>query len=290
MKTLILTPVFRRPEIVRIFLEGYQRLKEHADIMLVCIVSPEDPHRDYLIDMIIDHDGEVCEWSNKYLGEKKNAGLEFALDFEFDYLMELGSDNLVNPAIFRLYEPYMKKRVPFFGLNNLYVLEWATKKCLYIEKYNSQHTYGAGRMLLNSAITVHPWPDKAQEGLDTLAMKKLKEMGISETVVDVGETPYILDIKTDTNINDFVWFEPIGREVKFSDIGQYFGLPVYNDAILALQDRSVFITHVDSLVRYSGYTQKKAYDAVENLYNLHFGTRKFKNYHSFRNEKCRSEK
>jgi hypothetical protein len=285
MKTCILTPLFKRPEIVRLFLYGYQRLKKYADVMLVCIVSPEDKYRDNLIDMCTDAGAEVCEWSNKFLGEKKNAGMEFALDFEWDYFMDLGSDNIVNPKLFDLYKPYMEKRVPFFGLNNLYVMEWSTKKTLFVEKYNSQNTYGAGRMLLNDAIKIHLWPDCANEGLDTLAMKRLRDAGVHETVIPTGREPYILDIKTDTNINQFMFMEPIGEPVEFSEIGDAFGIPIYSEPIMTMQNFSGFDSYVTGLQKESGYNLKQAYEEAERVFELYFGKRRYKTYNSYKSER-----
>ena len=220
-RILILTPIYKRPEIVKLFLQGFRRLKGYYnDLILLCIVSPEDPSRNELIELIYDYGGDVCEYSNKYLGEKKNAGLEFALrEYSFDYLMDLGSDDLLNPEIFKLYQPYMEAENPFFGLNNLYVLDRKTGRVIFIRDYNTGHCHGAGRMLHREAIKIPPWPAEANKGLDSLSRERLKNVGVKETVIDSGETPYILDIKTDTNIASFgVLDQYKEKDVKFSEI------------------------------------------------------------------------
>jgi len=293
MKTiLILTPVYKRPEIVKIFLDGFKRLKKHYDkLILLCIVSPEDKHRDELIEMIFAAGGDVCEYSNKHLGEKKNKGLEFALDWhEWDYMMELGSDNLLNPEIFDLYKPYMDKKTPFFGLNNLYITEWGTKNTIFIQKYNVLHTFGAGRMLLNEAITIHPWTDELSEGLDTNAMKRLRDRGIKETVIDVGEHPYVLDIKTETNINDWVYVEPLKlKDVEFAEISKYFGIPVYPEAVMTLKSFDGFNQYLNNMKEDYNYTYKKAYEETEKVHVMHFEQRMCPSYDAYRKRKSRKK-
>jgi len=291
-KILILTPMWGRPEIVKLFLQGYQRVKKYySELELVCIISPEDKFRNQILEMIIEYGGDVCEYSNRWLGEKKNAGLDFADRwYEFDYLMDLGSDDLLNPEIFKLYKPYMEKNTPFFGLNNLYIHDWETKRTLYLPDYSNGHTFGAGRMLHNDSRKILPWPDRENDNLDMLSRKILKRVGVHETVINSGRTPYVLDIKSATNIGHFEllknWHS--SEAVEFSEISHYFGLPIYEDWILALQNIGGYAGHVDALKK-KGRTDKAAYKEVENIYKMYFGKTKYKDYEVFRIARYRSK-
>ena len=105
MKILILTPFWKRPEIVQEYVKSVQRLKSVADIQLLAILSFEDPNYKEVLDLI---DGwYFCHADNSPLGKKKNEGLEFAMEFEWDYLLELNSDSIVNSRLLEIYGPYM---------------------------------------------------------------------------------------------------------------------------------------------------------------------------------------
>ena len=66
---IVLTPVWKRPEITEIYCLGVQRLNLKA----FCVVSPEDKTRNK--EIIKDYGFEVFETPNDPLGRKKNAGL-----------------------------------------------------------------------------------------------------------------------------------------------------------------------------------------------------------------------
>jgi len=56
---------------------------------------------------------------NTPVGKKKNAGLNEAFKYQWDYLIEIGSDDLLRNDILDTYAPYMDKGVPVFGTTRL---------------------------------------------------------------------------------------------------------------------------------------------------------------------------
>ena len=177
----------------------------------------------------------------------------------------------------------MEDNTPFIGLNNLYITDWKTKRTLFLPRYNGNHAFGAGRMLHNGAIKVLPWPDMENSNMDMYSREKLKRYGVHETVVDCGRTPYIIDIKTDTNIGHFEllknWHD--SELVEYNDICSYFGLvPIYPGWVLALQDVDGFIGYVENIKK-GGRTDCGAYEETEGIYKMYFGSRKYKNYKVF---------
>jgi hypothetical protein len=219
MKILIFTPIWKRPEILREYVRSLERLPEHE---LLVIVSPEDPHHDEINDILPDCWKVECE--NKPFGRKKNTGLEGARQLKWDYLMELNSDSIVNPRLFELYKPYMDRKTPFFGLKNLFCTDYATKKSLSIPDYNTDMTFGSGRMLHRDALLIDKlWTDELNDGIDTNMMKRLKKVGIKETVVDNGEIPMIVDLKTNTSIWHFKLLETRGFEISYDYLTKHIG-------------------------------------------------------------------
>jgi len=297
MTILILTPIWGRPEIVKIFLAGIQRLRKvYPKIILVCIISLEDRYHDSLVDLIEDADGEICEFSNKYLGAKQNYGLDFALtEFKFKYLMQMGSDDLLNPEILKLYEPYMKSGEKVFGVNNLYMYEYLSGRCIFVKDYNDNYPLGVARMYkydtLLEVLNVHGkhlWPAKLNDSMDCMSVHNLKACGIRPLTIDVKEHPYVLDIKTNSNISHFIECQNYKeKDVQFSDISNFFGITIYDSGILKLNDFAGFSEYVKSFED-MGMISTKSYEETEKVYKMYFGKNKFPSYESFK--KMRSRK
>ena len=214
MKILVFTPLWKRPEIVREYVKSYNRLRNYADMDLLAVISPEDPCFDELMD-ILPPDTHFTEYKNTPFGEKKNAGAEIAELLKWDYLMELNSDSIVNPALLDLYRPYMDKKTPFFGLNNLYVVDHKTKDTVFLGEYNCGRSFGSGQMLHRDAFRCKLWDDNINEGLDTNKINNLMKVGVQETVVDCGTVPMIIDLKVDTTIWHFRFLEGRGEKVDY---------------------------------------------------------------------------
>lgn len=218
MKILIFTPIWKRPDIVREWVRSLERLPKHE---LLVVLSPEDPHYDEIEEIL-----PTCwkvDCANKPFGRKKNTGMEGARQMKWDYLMELNSDSIVNPKLFDLYKPYMDKKTPFFGLNNLFCIDYKTKKCLSVPSYNDDMTFGSGRMLHRSALIDKLWTDELNEGMDTNMMKRLKKAGIRETVVNNGDVPMIVDLKTETTIWHFSMLQKRGFEISYKYLTEHIG-------------------------------------------------------------------
>ena len=223
MKILIMTPFWKRPEIVREYVKSIERLKERAndfsfvhcphsisfDIQLLGILSPEDTCFGEILDALPD-DALVVLKENTPFGVKKNYGLRTADIMDWDYLFELNSDSIVNPELFDLYRPYMEKQVPFFGLKDLFVVDYATKETLSIPDYNSGMTYGAGRMLHRSVFETKLWTNELNEGMDDNMRKRLEKRGIADVPIATPE-PMLVELKTNTTINHFIMLKQLGK-------------------------------------------------------------------------------
>ena len=99
MKILCMTPVWKRPEILRLFLKSFEKLKivnqylwKKVDLELLVILSPEDPHYYENLDLLNYPGIKHFNCANYPFGAKKNFGGKKALELEWDYLLELNSD------------------------------------------------------------------------------------------------------------------------------------------------------------------------------------------------------
>lgn len=119
MRIVFFLACWRRPEITELCFVGLQRLAKHDpvrfDVRSFAVISEESMIplcKKYGIDFLM-HDNEP-------VGAKKNAGLNEVLNkYEFDYLIELGSDDLIFNGLLDYYEPLMKAGEDFFASKNI---------------------------------------------------------------------------------------------------------------------------------------------------------------------------
>ena len=149
IKILTFTPVHERYEVLLICLKGLTRLvnykPETFDIRPFFIVSNNQEK-----DIIEQFGFDYMEYKNEPLGEKKNAGLKYAIEhFEFDYLMEIGSDDLIIDEYLDLIEPELRAKTPLFNLSTCYFIDTVSGKA---SKWTSDIVIGLGRFISRDAI------------------------------------------------------------------------------------------------------------------------------------------
>jgi len=205
MKILTIIPVWKRPDILKICLDGLK----HIPVEPFFIISHEDPYYSEIKKLLKDY--YTCSFPNFPVGRKQNAGINLALkEFKFDYLMNFGSDNIVSPELFEIYKPYFEKNKLFFGVNNLYIMNYINKEIMFVEDYNLQKPIGAARMIHRSILDKlsykrqNLYDNMLSDGMDTNSQQRILEhTKVEPIIINTQKQALILDIKTSTNINPF---------------------------------------------------------------------------------------
>jgi hypothetical protein len=88
------------------------------------------------------------------LGTKMNTGIDFILkNYQFDYLLKIDDDDVCDSRLLDIYTPYIKQRVPYFGIKTIYFLHARTRNAIYFKyPYNTAKLFGPGKMLLREAL------------------------------------------------------------------------------------------------------------------------------------------
>lgn len=141
---LLFFPVWHRRDILRICLEGVKRLIDYNSkqykILPFAVVSDKAD-----ADLLSEYNIPYIEYSNDFLGRKKNAGLAEALKrFDFDYLLEIDSDDLLSNNLLDHYLPFMEKAVPAFGPNQCSGIDMSNGEVGFVK---TKLIIGAGRMI-----------------------------------------------------------------------------------------------------------------------------------------------
>lgn len=205
-KLLIFLAVWKRPEITEICFMGINRLRKSGlfPIDAFAVISEES-----MIPLCEKYKVEYCFYKNEPLGEKKNYGLAQACKKEFDYLVEIGSDDLLKDEWLTAFKPYFEKGKELITLSNFVYLNSEDGVC---RRMTTASTFGLGRAIKKSALEkmgYKLWNPVFSKGLDNNSIFAMARKGILETRVKT-EKPIAIDIKSETNIWKFNYLQ--GRD------------------------------------------------------------------------------
>lgn len=165
MKLLVFLAVWKRPEITEICFVGINRLIRNSQIPIqaFAVISEES-----MIGLCEKYNIKWTFYKNEPVGEKKNHGLNEAMKLEWDYLLEIGSDDLVKDELVQLYAPFFGK-YDLFGTKDAIIINSEDGMC---RRLKSDTTYGLGRCMSRKAL-------ECAYGVDVVALEGIMAMGRS---------------------------------------------------------------------------------------------------------------
>lgn len=199
IKILVFLALWKRPKITELCFMGLNRLRQHPDFDIQVLAVASEPE---MIPLCEKYSVNVVTHTNLPVGKKKNFGLQAAKSFEFDYLMEIGSDTLILNELLDDYKSMIGVH-HFFGISDCAFICSETKAC---RRVGGASTYGGGRMISRAALQAMDfkiWPDEYNKGLDNASVRKLAMGGFWYQQVKKREIPMVFDIKSEENIWKF---------------------------------------------------------------------------------------
>lgn len=195
IKLLVFLAVWKRPHITEICFNGIKRMQTHPDydIEAVAVISEEE-----MIPLCERYGINWVMAENNPLGKKKNEGLKFCKQFDFDYLMEIGSDDLVTNSLLTNYKQYLSHG--FFGVRDLAVIDSETGDCIRVI---SNTTFGAGRVISREYLEKcnwSLWKDNLNQGLDNNSIFALAKQKVGYKMIQPLDKPGVIDLKSSDNI------------------------------------------------------------------------------------------
>lgn len=206
MTTAIIIPVWKRPEITNLCFENLVK----TDCLVFAGVSEE-----WAATLCQKHKFQYLDIVNDYLGRKKNILLEYALQWKWDQLLEVGSDNLLDLSKL---EEYLSIPPPHYGTNCQYMYDTNIGKAKFVKVGNGK-MWGTGRVIAREAVeAAFPlWDDTSNKYLDAQANTALDKAGYKYSVV---QHPIFCGMKSDVNIHPYSRFD--GKPVKVEKLKEKF--------------------------------------------------------------------
>lgn len=221
IKLAIVTSVWGRPEVVKMFAKGIRNLKNNCpdfDIQVVISHSVQNDvfgsEEDLVFECGIDGLGVEqlrIEIPNEPLAAKVNATTYACRDLGVHYVLCMGSDDIISPELLNEYANHMREGIDFIGVTDFYFYDTVSGKSIYWGGYTEAnrkgHTAGAARALSARILEQWnwmPWENKDSKMLDKSMQDKLKTTPHSIETFSMREKGlFALDIKSATNMTPF---------------------------------------------------------------------------------------
>jgi len=210
MKVSICTAVWKRPEVFEMFAKGVKHLQENfKQVEFITIVAGSEGIESK---RMVESKGFVyVEMPNDPLALKVNQPILLARNLGADYVLCVGSDDIITPELMGLYYKHMINKIDYIAVSDFYFYDTVSGKSIYwggyTESYRLGHACGAGRLISKNLLNQwswKPWDVKHNAILDTSIQEKLKRTQHTSVVFSLKENNvFALDIKSATNMTPF---------------------------------------------------------------------------------------
>jgi glycosyltransferase involved in cell wall biosynthesis len=285
MKGLILIPCWGRPEVVSLCVRSLRNYPPPFGHTVLFVLSPEDPHYEILLRLVrgFNH----MDTDNFPLGRKMNRGLERALQFDWDYLIGFGSDNVWTQLLWDYLDSSFKKMRPFFGVNNVYFYNPDKDEAVFCEGFHINwedrvSAIGPGRCIRRDIVerAGFLWGEHDQFGMDGYSCNRImKKTGARPDVIDTGKQAVICNITTPTCLTGWHEFDDRGDRVDADWVRSVFGLD--RAYLLGLNTFDRFHNAVLKSSQ-SRKNKREAFERVNDMHRQQTGELRYSNYESYK--------
>ena len=200
MRIAMVTGVWRRPEVFEMFAKGVKHLGVDVDV----IVAGSEGSRSRR--MVEAKGFTYVEVPNQPLAAKMNATTMLAEGY--DYVICMGSDDILSPELMKHYLKYMNEGFDFIGIEDCYFYDLRTKRAAYWggyrERYRQGVTAGIGRCISKKLMEKwewQPWEVSDSKYLDNSMQGRISGKQVTLNCKELGV--YALDIKSVINMTPF---------------------------------------------------------------------------------------
>ena len=237
MKIAIITAVWQRPQVFKFFAEGVQKLiKDFPHISIECFVAGSEGETSK--QMVTKHPNfYYVEVPNEPLAEKHNSSLRLALTHKPNYVICLGSDDIISSELFQVYLDEIERGMEVVLFKDFYFYDLVSGRASYwggYTDYRAGRCVGAGAMIHSRLLDIWRWKiwrPNHNKVLDNSLHDRLQATPCKQTVLSLKEKgAYAVDLKSSTNMTPFeLW--PNTVEIppqELRDAFPYLNLPIGN--------------------------------------------------------------
>ena len=223
MKIAVTTMIWQRHSVFKVWASHYKVLQQKfPEIeLIVTVAGSEGNVSKHLVE---SYGFKYIECPNTPLGFKANTRLMFTSLFAPDYVILVGSDDLISEKLFGRYIDWAKEGIGEVAPMDIYYYNAATEECAYSHGYQDEKRRGepiaAGRMLSRHVLhnlSWQLWDNGEEKMLDGHPVRRLKTFPHSIRYYYCREEDaHLLDVKSPVNMTPFKWrknFDEVGLEI-----------------------------------------------------------------------------
>lgn len=199
----VLTINNRRPTVLNLFLASMRRLRKEVgiDFPVVCVSGVEDRK------MCAQYGVHHIVQANRPASMKWDTGMSFLQKLNLDYVLVLGSDDIMSTDLLRAYMTEMEKDVDLIGLNEIYVYDGDGNTKGALRRYTSSRVLGVGKMLNKRILDKVEWRGWVSShprswGMDGLLARNTDKHIRTKSMV----SGVVVDVKSADSLNKFTMF------------------------------------------------------------------------------------
>lgn len=238
-KVAFLTCTFGRPSISKIFKQNLLKLQSHFSNkydFINLVIDSENSNRD-----LFDGDPrfEYYNHENWPLSNKWNFGVKLLQNMNFDYVFIIGSDDIIDKNVFKVYDRNLDRNPDLIGILDMYIFDIQQFKSYYLPGYPKKHyrfgePLGLGRCLSKKMLeylNYQLWEDGLNKGLDLSMMKRIKALSnrISSVTFNIKDVGIACDIKSGDNVTKIEEFSGKIQEITDKNISDFIQSLILSD-------------------------------------------------------------
>ena len=205
MKSLgIITINHKRPQVLTLWCAQIKRIREELNLYIPAVVVSEEEDKPICDRYHVVH----ITQENKPVTSKFNRAFKYMQGQGQDYVMTLGSDDIVSTQFVKDTMALMETGVDLIGVWSFYFYSGHGRdrgKLVKLERPNTRTFLGIGRTVSSRVLDQCDWTLWDVEknwGMDAIASKTLAKYTETRATVE----GMIVDVKTDKNLNSFrIW-------------------------------------------------------------------------------------
>ena len=219
MKIGIITANYDRPHVFRMWCASIKRLRGvYGDIPVVVTSEKED------IPICEEYDITHVVCKNKPLSRKFNRSMLAMKKYDPDYVMVLGSDDIVSNDLFGKIRDEAERGYSVIAISNIYYFSPYVSRNFV--KFSSTRLLGVCRTVhkkILSSVDWTPWNWDRGHGLDANMWNNIRDHVLGDIMIVDG---MVVDVKTKINMNSYnLWASKVnGLNVRFEDEQEFLDI------------------------------------------------------------------
>jgi len=185
-----------------------QVLKHHQNIdcqkLAVCSTDEE-------VEIVRQYGWHGYRHDNRPLGKKSDYGIRAALTLEWDYLVQINSDDFLSAKYWKAIKPMMEQGIEVAGIKDIYFVDsytYKAKRVKYRADDGQKMFLGAGRLIRRDIVEntikytgcFFDW--SINRSLDFHSERRMLQVATGMKEIE-STKPLVMDLKSDENIWSF---------------------------------------------------------------------------------------